>query len=49
MARDAATIASIALQYGTPPETIRRALTRNADGSASEPLGAVLDLLADID
>ena len=46
MARDAATVASIALQYGTPPETIRRALTRNTDGSASGPLGAVLDLLA---
>lgn len=46
MARDAATIASIALQYGTPAETIRRALTRNADRTASGPLGAALDLLA---
>src|SRR5688572_1147583 len=46
VARDAATVASIALQYGTPAETIRRALTRNTDGSASGPLGAVLDLLA---
>jgi len=45
VARDAATVASIALQYGTPAETIRRALTRNADGTASGPLGAVLDLL----
>ena len=46
VARDAATVASIALQYGTPAETIKRALTRNADGSASGPLGAILDLLA---
>ena len=45
VARDAATVASIALQYGTPAETIRRALTRNTDGSASGPLGKVLDLL----
>lgn len=47
VARDAATVASIALQYGTPVETLRRALTRNTDGSASGPLGAILDLLAD--
>ena len=45
MARDAATVASIALQYGVPTETIRHALTRNTDGSASGPLGAILDLL----
>ena len=45
MARDAATVASIALQYGAPAKTIRRALTRNTDGSASGPLGTVLDLL----
>lgn len=46
MARDAATVASIALQYGAPAETIRRALTRNTDATASGPLGAVLDRLA---
>ena len=45
MARDAATVASIALQYGAPAETVRRALTRNTDGSAGGPLGAILDLL----
>src|SRR6185503_5403278 len=39
VARDAATVASIALQYGTPAETIRRAVTRNTDGTASGPLG----------
>jgi hypothetical protein len=48
IARDAATVASIALQYGAPTETIRRALTRNMDGSASGPLGTALDLLSRI-
>lgn len=49
VARDAAVVASIALQYGAPAETLRRAVTRNTDGSASGPLGAVLDLLATSD
>jgi hypothetical protein len=44
--RDAAIVASIALQHGVPPETMRRALTRNANGTASGPLGTLLDLLA---
>jgi hypothetical protein len=46
VARDAAILASICLQYGASAEVIRRALTRNGDGSASGPLGAALDLLA---
>jgi hypothetical protein len=46
VARDAAILASICLQHGASTETIRHALTRNGDGSASGPLGAVLDLLA---
>jgi ribonucleoside-diphosphate reductase alpha chain len=45
-ARDSAIVASIALQYGTPVEMVRHALTRNVDGSASGPLGGMLDLLA---
>ena len=45
-ARDAAILTSICLQHGASVETIRHALTRNSDGSASGPLGAVLDLLA---
>jgi len=48
-ARDAAIVASLAAQHGTPAETIRHALTRNGDGSASGPLGALLDLLAQQD
>lgn len=47
IARDAAVVASIALQHGADPETLRRALTRNSDGTASAPIGALLDLLAD--
>ena len=31
-ARDSAVVASLALQHGVPPETIRRALTRNGNG-----------------
>jgi hypothetical protein len=46
VARDAAVLTSICLQYGASAETIRHALTRNGDGSASGPVGVVLDLLA---
>jgi len=45
-ARDAAITCSIALQYGADVETIRKALCRDARGSASGPLGVALDLLA---
>ena len=45
-ARDAAVAASLLLQHGCPIETLRRALTRNADSSASGPLARALDLLA---
>jgi ribonucleoside-diphosphate reductase alpha chain len=44
-ARDGAIAASLLLQHGCPIETLRRALTRNGDGSASGPLAHVLDLL----
>jgi len=39
----AAIVASIALQHGASMEAIRHALSRNSDGSASGPLGALLD------
>jgi ribonucleoside-diphosphate reductase alpha chain len=45
-ARDAAVAASLLLQHGCPVDTLRRALTRNSDGSASGPLARALDLLA---
>jgi hypothetical protein len=46
MASDLAVVCSIALQYGVPVEVIRNALSRDAQGKASSPLGAALDQLA---
>lgn len=45
-ARDAAVAASLLLQHGCHVDTLRKALTRNGDGSASGPLARALDLLA---
>jgi hypothetical protein len=45
-AQDAAIAASLLFQHGCPTEILQRALTRNSDGSAAGPLGAVLDLLS---
>jgi hypothetical protein len=44
-ARDAAIVASMALQHGATPDELRRALTRNGDGSAGGPLAKALDLI----
>jgi ribonucleoside-diphosphate reductase alpha chain len=44
VARDAAIVCSIALQFGADVETIRKALCRDGSGKASGPLGAALDL-----
>jgi hypothetical protein len=46
-ARDAAITFSIAVQHGADPESIRKALCRDADGRASSPLGTALDHIAD--
>lgn len=46
MASDCAIAASLALQYGCPAEVLRHALSRDARGYASGPLGAALDRLA---
>jgi hypothetical protein len=45
-ARDAAIAASLLLQHGCHMDTLRKALTRNSDGSASGPLARALDLVA---
>jgi hypothetical protein len=45
-ARDAAVICSLALQHGADVETLRNALMRNPNGTASGPFGVLLDLLA---
>jgi hypothetical protein len=44
-ARDAAVAASLLLQHGCHADTLRKALTRNSDGSASGPLARALDML----
>jgi hypothetical protein len=46
-AADAAVVCSIALQFGVPLETIRRALMRDPLGRAIGPLGVALDMIAD--
>ena len=46
--RDAAVLASLALQHGCPADRLRDALTRLHDGTAAGPLGELLDIaLAD--
>ena len=46
-AKDAAILASIALQFGAPLDVLRRALLRDSHGRPSTPIGCALDLLAD--
>jgi ribonucleoside-diphosphate reductase alpha chain len=48
-AKDAAVICSIALQYGVPLDTLRKALLRDPRGVASGPLGVALDMIAQLD
>ncbi len=43
LCRDMAIGASLALQFGCPLETLRDALTRDAQGKAESPLGIALD------
>jgi hypothetical protein len=44
-AKDAAILASIALQFGAPLDVLRRALLRDSQGRPSTPIGVALDLL----
>ena len=46
LAHDAAIMASLLLQYGCPLDVVRKALTRNPDGTAAGPIGMVLDEVA---
>jgi len=41
---DLAVTASLALQFGFPADTLRKALLRLSNGSAAGPLGRLLDL-----
>jgi hypothetical protein len=47
LARDSAVLLSLALQYGVPLDVIGHALTRNADGAPSGPIGALVDLMGE--
>jgi len=47
IARDAAIVTSIALQFGADLETIRTALTKDHDGGPATLLGAALDVLTE--
>jgi hypothetical protein len=47
VARDAAIVLSIMLQYGIPISVLAAsALGKNADGSSSSPIGALIEILA---
>jgi hypothetical protein len=46
MANDCAIAASLALQFGCPVDTLRKALSRDARGRATGPLGAALDIIS---
>jgi hypothetical protein len=45
LAHDAAILASLALQFGCPLDTLRHALKRDSSGTAASPIGAALDLV----
>ena len=46
-AKDAAILASIALQFGAPLDVLRKALLRDSQARPSTPIGIALDLLAE--
>lgn len=47
LASDTAVAASLALQFGCPLETLRKALMRDVSGNPTGPLGVALDLIAE--
>ena len=46
-AKDAAILASIALQFGAPLDVLCKALLRDSQGRPSTPIGVALNLLAE--
>jgi hypothetical protein len=46
IARDAAILSSLALQYGVPFNVLRNAVTRDADGAAATIIGHALELIS---
>jgi hypothetical protein len=47
LARDSAVLLSLALQHGVELSEISHAITRNADGSPSGPIGALIDRMGE--
>jgi hypothetical protein len=47
LARDSAVLLSVALQHGTPIGELQRAITRDANGEPSGPIGRLLDIMAE--
>jgi hypothetical protein len=45
IARDSAVLLSLALQYGVPLDTVKRAITRDGQGAPASIVGAVVDQL----
>src|SRR5262245_45236503 len=48
-ARDSAVAASLALQHGCPLKVLQRAVLRDPHGRPATPLGAALDLIAEVE
>ncbi|MFC5509331.1 hypothetical protein [Bosea massiliensis] len=49
IARDAAITISIMLQHGAPLPVLRAAVTRDHDGNADSPIGALLDRMHELE
>lgn len=47
LARDSAVLLSVALQHGTPIGELQKAITRDANGEPSGPIGRLLDIMAE--
>lgn len=48
MARDAAVVLSVALQFGTPLEVVKTALSKLEDGSCAGAIGHALELADEV-
>lgn len=46
-ARDESVLLSLLLQHGAEPKRLRKSMTREPDGSASSPIGKLLDILCE--
>ena len=47
MASDQAVLASLAIQFGCPLQTLRKVIMRDGAGRATSPIGVALDQLGD--